>query len=500
MIHKQNTKKFTIFFTFISSLLITGFLSLRLFYFDSFLFIIIENVSTIIILIIAILAGMLFKTKKDTIFLFIFLIFITSGLFELLEVLIMENYSSSLSSSHLNSILTFNWNIEKNFISVLLLFSYYSWKLDLIHENIKRKLEIYIIITVVSFTIGIVLIMYLFPSSFLLLSEQVLIIYLLSIISSFILLFTVIQYYRKEFWKENEFEFWFILAIIINFSINLFIIQEGLFLIQLIILLSYILILVGLIKQLNLILRETEIDSLMIKMREEQIADMNEELKEINNDLSEFAYIVSHDLKAPLRGIFQLLKLFERTKSVVDEKGKKYLTQISDRTVHMDNLINDLLAYSKYGRKKPEHSDINLNALIKNIVSIVNPPDHIKIEFDSDFPNIMYDEVRLTQLFQNLLDNAIKFNDKDKGLIEINWKEEEKFYLFSVKDNGQGIDLKYQSIIFDIFEKLPSKNDSSNSTGIGLYLVKKIVEQSGGKIWIKSVLGEGSEFNFTIKK
>ena len=124
-------------------------------------------------------------------------------------------------------------------------------------------------------------------------------------------------------------------------------------------------------------------------------------------------------------------------------------------------------------------------------------PEHIKIEVKKPLPNVIGDSTMLQQVFQNLIGNAIRYNDKEHGIIEIDYSDKNSFYQFSVKDNGMGIDKKYHDKIFKIFHSL---NKSKESTGIGLSIVKKIIDTHNGKIWLDSSLGKSTTFYFTIKK
>lgn len=235
-----------------------------------------------------------------------------------------------------------------------------------------------------------------------------------------------------------------------------------------------------------------------------QLVDINNEQQKLlnelelqNQELNDYAHIVSHDLKSPLRSIDALLNwLREDYDEVLDEKGKEKLRLIETHLEKMDNLIDGILRYSSIDKHAGSEETINLAKVIKEIISILPIPNHIEIEVQ-ELPEIEADYFKIQQLFQNLICNAAGSIDKPNGLIQVTSEENEDYWLFSVKDNGKGIDEKYFDKIFQVFQKLETQ---STSTGIGLSIVKKVVNFYKGRIWLESELGKGSTFFFTISK
>ena len=220
----------------------------------------------------------------------------------------------------------------------------------------------------------------------------------------------------------------------------------------------------------------------------------------INEELSHFAYIVSHDLKAPLRGIKLVAEwLGADYGDKLGDEGKEQMALLQSRVNRMHNLIDGVLQYSRVGRVTEDTVEVNLNELIPAILDMLAPPDHIQITVDRGLPTIPGEKTRLTQVFQNVLSNAVKFMDKPQGEIHVGCVAEGDFWKFSVADNGIGIEEKHFERIFRIFQTLAPK-DEYESTGVGLTLVKKIVELYGGRIWIESEVGKGSTFFFTFPK
>ncbi len=222
------------------------------------------------------------------------------------------------------------------------------------------------------------------------------------------------------------------------------------------------------------------------------------ELERSNDELKEYAHIVSHDLKSPLRSIYALTSFIkEDNKEQLSEGSLQNFGLIETTLEKMELLITDILNYSSIGADTSEKIAINLDHLVKELLTIIYIPKHIKIELKNVLPIFKGDRTKLQQLFQNLIGNAIKYNDKTQGSIEIGVEDQKEYWQFYIKDNGKGIEEKYYKKIFETFEKL---DNNPKSSGIGLSIVKKIVELYQGKIWLESEINIGTIFYFTLKK
>jgi len=236
------------------------------------------------------------------------------------------------------------------------------------------------------------------------------------------------------------------------------------------------------------------------KQAEEQQAQLLQKLSEINQELKDFAYVVSHDLKAPLRAIKALADwLSTDYQDKLDEQGKENLRLLGSRVDRMHNLIDGVLQYSRIGRTEQETAPVDLNRLVPEIIDGLGAPEHVAIHVEPDLPTVEADATRITQVFQNLLSNAVKYMDKPQGNITVGCAEDDGFWTFSVADNGPGIEKKDFERIFKLFQTLASR-DTCESTGVGLTVVKKIVEMYGGRIWVESEVGQGTTFFFTFPK
>lgn len=245
--------------------------------------------------------------------------------------------------------------------------------------------------------------------------------------------------------------------------------------------------------------------SVYIKQQSIEIIKINKQREELlfnlekqNIALNEYAHMVSHDLKAPLRSIDTLINWFiEDNEEMMNENNLKSLNLILSNVEKMDLLIKGILNYSSVESQLDEERLIDLNVLIQDVLNIIEVPDHVVITVRNKLPKIVGNDFRFKQLFQNLIQNAIKYNDKEKVIVEIGCLENENEIIFDVKDNGIGIPKVYQNKIFDVFSKL---HNDGKSSGIGLSIVKKIIEFYRGKIWLESQESIGSTFYFTIPK
>jgi PAS domain S-box-containing protein len=234
------------------------------------------------------------------------------------------------------------------------------------------------------------------------------------------------------------------------------------------------------------------------KEMENRMAGLINDLERVNTELKDFAYIVSHDLKAPLRAIGSLSQwLYTDYKDKFDDDGKAQLDLLLSRVNRMQSLIEGVLEYSRVGRISEEKVPVNTGLLVREVIENLSPPETITITVDDALPTIYFEKTRISQIFSNLIGNAVKYMDKPEGKIHIGCTREGKFWKFRVADNGPGIEEKYHEKVFQIFQTLHPR-DQKESTGIGLTIVKKIIDMYGGRIWIESKVGEGSIFYFTI--
>lgn len=234
------------------------------------------------------------------------------------------------------------------------------------------------------------------------------------------------------------------------------------------------------------------------KLLENQREELLESLAKTNKELEDYAQIVSHDLKSPLRSIHSLISwIKEDSDREFSDQTLKYFSMIENKVEKMDHLIEGILTYSKIDKEEMVKENVNTHQIIQSIVDIIHIPKHITITIKNKLPVIKADRYRIHQLFQNIIGNAVNYIERETGLVEITSEEFDNHYVFSVKDNGVGIAKEHHKKIFNTFQAYTKSEDS---TGLGLAIVKKVIDTYNGEIWIESELGEGSTFFLKLNK
>lgn len=241
------------------------------------------------------------------------------------------------------------------------------------------------------------------------------------------------------------------------------------------------------------------------KRTEKSLEHYNAELRRSNRDLEEFAYIASHDLKAPMRGIDNTAKwLEEDLEDVLTDDTRETLRLMRSRIKRMESLLDDLLTYSRAGRTDTAIDTVDVNEMVERLADLLSPPDSIMVRTEGRLPTLRTAHGQLEQILRNLINNAIKHHDKPAGEVVISARQSGDFYEFSVRDDGPGIPAEFREKIFKLFQTL-KRRDEVEGTGMGLAVVKKLVERQGGTIEVRSDgPGKGAEFRFmwpvTIKE
>ena len=251
-------------------------------------------------------------------------------------------------------------------------------------------------------------------------------------------------------------------------------------------------------------LRQAIVD--IVLRQAEDLALINVELERSNSELDAFAYIASHDLKEPLRGIHNYATfLLEDYGEIIKDDGADKLNTLVRLTKRMETLIDSLLKFSRLGRQELQMSPITLDHLLENVTELfsINPQwENCQILVPKSLPTVLGDRILLEEVFTNLISNAFKYNDQSEKSVEIGWSESNSqhpnFVTLSVRDNGIGIRDKHLDSVFRIFKRLHAQNKYGGGTGAGLTIVKKIIERHGGTIQVQSVYGQGTTFLFTL--
>lgn len=234
----------------------------------------------------------------------------------------------------------------------------------------------------------------------------------------------------------------------------------------------------------------------------ERLASVNADLAQSNSELDAFAYIASHDLKEPLRGIHNYASfLLEDYESILNEDGVSKLNTLVRLTQRMEDLINSLLHFSRVGRVELAFSETSLQNVLTETLALLElslQDAGVQIRIPRTLPSIVCDQVRIGEVFNNLIVNAMKYNDKQDKWIEIGYLDETPT-VFYVTDNGIGILEKHYETIFRIFKRLHGRDEYSGGTGSGLTIARKIIERHGGHIWVRSIYGQGTTFYFNLE-
>lgn len=239
-----------------------------------------------------------------------------------------------------------------------------------------------------------------------------------------------------------------------------------------------------------------------LRRTQDEIAQVNQELVERNKELDDFTRIASHDLQEPLRKITTFGQLFaSNLDAELDQENKDYLYYMQDAAKRMKIMIQDLMTLSRAGLQSIEHEQLDLNEIVDGVINLLEiaiTEKNTVIEI-ATLPPLVGDKRLITQLFQNLLGNAIKFSAGSSPRVTVTAEYDDGQWILGVKDNGIGIKPEYQERIFEPFIKLHSR-DEYEGTGFGLSICKKVISKHGGRIWVESTLGEGSHFMFSLPK
>jgi PAS domain S-box-containing protein len=236
-----------------------------------------------------------------------------------------------------------------------------------------------------------------------------------------------------------------------------------------------------------------------VELKAEELLRLTHALEQSNRELDQFAYVASHDLKAPLRGIANLAQWIEEDLGDrVTGESAEHMRLLQGRVHRMEALIDGILNYSRAGRVRTPAEPVDTGSLVREVVELLAPGEGVEVEVEPDMPTLEAERVPLQQVFMNLIGNAVKYGRGERSdvKVRVEWRPVRDAYEFTVADDGPGIAPEYHERIWGIFQTLQAR-DKVEGTGIGLSVVRKIVESRGGEVWLRSAAGEGARFHFT---
>lgn len=235
----------------------------------------------------------------------------------------------------------------------------------------------------------------------------------------------------------------------------------------------------------------------LLEVHEQASIEQATRLEQSNRDLDQFAYVASHDLKAPLRGIANLAEWLEEDLGEgLSGESREHLNLLRGRVNRMEALIEGILTYSRAGRARDEVECVDTAALVATAIDLLAPPSNVTVSVKPPLPSLITERLPLQQVFMNLIGNAIKYGGGVKPLVTVAAQASGDMVQFSVSDNGPGIAPQFHEKIWQMFQTLAPR-DEIEGTGIGLSVVRKLVEGRGGRAWCESAVGQGSTFHFT---
>lgn len=479
-----------------------------------------EVIAMFLALTVGMMALIRFYSKKNNTILMVATGFLGTGLLDGYHAIVTSSFFAAQFPSGLDSLIPWSWIASRVFLSILLWFSWLSWKREARMGEAGRVSERMIYIYAGTLTLAsffffafVPLPRAYYPEIFFHRPEE--------FVPALFFLLALIGYLTKGHWKNDLFDHWLVLSLIVGFMGQaLFMSYSGqLFdtmfdLAHLLKIVTYLFVLTGMTISTYHLFRQAE-DSKQEILRanawlQEEISERTRaemklkrqarELERSNAELEQFAYAASHDLQEPLRMVSSYCQLLgKRYKGKLDEDADEFIKYITDGAGRMRQLIEDLLAFSRVGTRGQTFQSVDLSAVVEKAVRNLEGAIHesgAEIETEP-MPFVIGDSTQLSQLFQNLIGNAIKFRGPATPRVKVSAQRNGKGWELAVADNGIGIDPEFTGKIFGVFKRLHSHEEYSG-TGIGLAICKKVVERHGGRIQVESQPGQGSTFRFTL--
>ena len=472
-----------------------------------------ESVASLLALLVGILALVRFYAKKNNTFLFIGTGFVGTAFLDGYHAVVTSSFFADQFPSAPSSLIPWSWIASRLFLALLIWFSWVAWRREskLGDKGKIGEREVYLIaagLTILSFLFFAI---YPLPRAY---YPEIIFHRPEEFIPALFFLAALVGYLRKGLWKIDAFEHWLVLSLIVgfvgqamfmSFSGQLFDMEfDSAHLLKKV---SYIAVLIGLLINIFHLFQQSEKHKAELeteiterKRGEEALVRQAEDLARSNKELEQFAYVATHDLQEPVRTVRSYTQLLaKRYQGKLDSEADEFLEYAADGASRMGILINDLLAYSRVGSEgkdfEPTDCDSVLASTLANLQATIQESGGAVTH--EPLPTVQADSSQLGQVFQNIIGNALKYRNEEPPRVHISARRQDGYWVFSVRDNGIGIEPKYAERIFTIFQRLHTREQYSG-TGIGLAVCKKIVERHGGRIWVESEQAKGATFYFNI--
>jgi signal transduction histidine kinase len=479
-----------------------------------------ETVAALLAMTVGAISLLRFYSRKNNTFLFVGAGFLGTAFLDGYHAIVTSTYFASNFPSAPSSLIPWSWIASRVFLSSLMCISWLAWmreaRLGVRHEVSESRVYTAVALLTISsflFFAFVPLPRAYYPNLVFHRPEE--------FVPAVFFLLALVGYLRKGHWKYDQFEHWLVLSLIVgfmgqamfmSFSGQLFDMEfDAAHLLKKV---SYICVLIGLLISMYSLFRQAEkgveiarINDLLQneilerQRAEEMLQEYADELARSNQELKQFAYVASHDLREPLRKVSSFTQLLARRyHGKLDTDADEFIGFVVDGANRMQQLIEDLLEYSKVGSTDKTLESVDSSKVFKQAVAncATAIEENSALVTLDELPTLEADPVLLRQVFQNLIANGIKFRREAPPEIHASARLEGQEWVFSIRDNGIGIEAEFADRIFTIFQRLHSREEYAG-TGIGLAICRKIVEGHGGRIWFESEPGEGSTFRFSIR-
>ena len=454
-----------------------------------------ELAATLVALFTGTVALLRYFSKRNNTYLFLGAGFVGTAFLDGYHAIVSSSYFREQFPSPPPSLIPWSWNASRTFLAILMMLTWWAARREqrLGEEGRISEKAIFVgvtILTLASFCLFafVPLPPAYYPELFFGRPHEFL--------AGVFFLIALIGFLQRDNWQTGSIEHWLVLSLIVAFVSQSVAMSRSFGLFDAMFDVAHLLKIAGYLCVLFGLLSSTYQLFVRAETARRELTKQAAELERSNKELDDFAYVASHDLKAPLRGISHLVSwINEDAGDVLPEKSRGHLVKMQSRVDRLERLLEDLLDYSRAGRVNGDVAATDTAALVRSAFFLFDPPDGFQLNVAESLPTFKTHRVPLEQVFRNLIQNAIKHHDRADGCIEVSSQDVGEFVEFTVSDDGPGIELQFHEKVFSMFQTLKPR-DQAEGSGMGLAVVRKTIESQGGKIQIASA-GRGTTFRFT---